>query len=428
MPMAGLRGPRARDCDRARHWRRRPPARRRRLAHGDDALDSVHSPALVHHLRPCTTTGWPAGFVRTTARTVSCRTSSRPPRCSARSHPPRPARCMPGPAQFCYDTMTTARARQLGGDRQRRRLRVDRCRPGDRGRRTAGHTPCADRPGHHVTADAFGGSCYLNNAALAAQALVDGGHERVAIIDIDAHHGNGTAAIFYDACRRASTGRCTSTPVPAGSPTSSGHAAEIGDGCWGRCDASTCRWHPGAVTSEFLDGGRAARRDSPGARVDRPGCLTRRRRCRRRPREPAAGSPLTDMRRAGAILLRGAGPTHRGRTGGWLPPPDTRWPGRVLPARRPVSKQSGGIASRSDRPHVRSLVAAGRPAPGRARHRPAPRDRGGPSDDPGDLARRPRAQPCRQLSSPSTRTPSGSSPWPRRTGRREVAGGRSRGT
>ena len=53
-------------------------------------------------------------------------------------------------------------------------------------------------PGHHVTRSAYGGSCYLNNAAVAAQALRVAGHERVAIVDVDAHHGNGTASIFYD--------------------------------------------------------------------------------------------------------------------------------------------------------------------------------------------------------------------------------------
>jgi acetoin utilization deacetylase AcuC-like enzyme len=52
-------------------------------------------------------------------------------------------------------------------------------------------------PGHHVTRSAYGGSCYLNNAAVAAEALRVGGHERVAVIDVDAHHGNGTASIFY---------------------------------------------------------------------------------------------------------------------------------------------------------------------------------------------------------------------------------------
>jgi acetoin utilization deacetylase AcuC-like enzyme len=49
-----------------------------------------------------------------------------------------------------------------------------------------------------VTRSAYGGSCYLNNAAVAAESLRRAGHERVAIVDIDAHHGNGTASIFYD--------------------------------------------------------------------------------------------------------------------------------------------------------------------------------------------------------------------------------------
>jgi acetoin utilization deacetylase AcuC-like enzyme len=47
-----------------------------------------------------------------------------------------------------------------------------------------------------VTRTAYGGSCYLNNAAVAAQALRDGGATRVAILDVDAHHGNGAQAIF----------------------------------------------------------------------------------------------------------------------------------------------------------------------------------------------------------------------------------------
>jgi acetoin utilization deacetylase AcuC-like enzyme len=53
-------------------------------------------------------------------------------------------------------------------------------------------------PGHHATRDGFGGSCYLNNAAVAAEALLAGGARRVAIVDIDAHHGNGTQSLFYD--------------------------------------------------------------------------------------------------------------------------------------------------------------------------------------------------------------------------------------
>jgi acetoin utilization deacetylase AcuC-like enzyme len=57
---------------------------------------------------------------------------------------------------------------------------------------------CTRPPGHHVTRTAYGGSCYLNNAAIAAQYLRDRGVERVAIVDVDAHHGNGAQSIFWD--------------------------------------------------------------------------------------------------------------------------------------------------------------------------------------------------------------------------------------
>ena len=53
-------------------------------------------------------------------------------------------------------------------------------------------------PGHHAARDLFGGYCFLNNAAIAAQAARDGGAGRVAILDVDFHHGNGTQDIFND--------------------------------------------------------------------------------------------------------------------------------------------------------------------------------------------------------------------------------------
>ncbi len=56
---------------------------------------------------------------------------------------------------------------------------------------------CCRPPGHHATRSAIGGSCYLNNAALAAAALGDALGGPVAVVDVDAHHGNGTQAIFY---------------------------------------------------------------------------------------------------------------------------------------------------------------------------------------------------------------------------------------
>ena len=88
---------------------------------------------------------------------------------------------------------------------------------------------CATRPaGHHAGADFMGGYCFLNNAAVAAQALLAHGHQRVAVLDVDYHHGNGTQSIFYD---RADVlfvsihgDPCTEYPFYLG------HADETGEG------------------------------------------------------------------------------------------------------------------------------------------------------------------------------------------------------
>ncbi|MDP9250730.1 MAG: histone deacetylase family protein [Chloroflexota bacterium] len=54
-------------------------------------------------------------------------------------------------------------------------------------------------PGHHAAKGMFGGYCYLNNAAIVAQWLVShGGARKVAILDIDYHHGNGTQQLFWE--------------------------------------------------------------------------------------------------------------------------------------------------------------------------------------------------------------------------------------
>ena len=57
---------------------------------------------------------------------------------------------------------------------------------------------CCRPPGHHVTRGAYGGACYLNNGAIAAERLCRALGGPVALLDLDAHHGNGAQSIFWE--------------------------------------------------------------------------------------------------------------------------------------------------------------------------------------------------------------------------------------
>ena len=52
-------------------------------------------------------------------------------------------------------------------------------------------------PGHHAARSMYGGYCFFNNAAIAAEAVVRVTGERAAILDVDYHHGNGSQQIFW---------------------------------------------------------------------------------------------------------------------------------------------------------------------------------------------------------------------------------------
>jgi acetoin utilization deacetylase AcuC-like enzyme len=83
-------------------------------------------------------------------------------------------------------------------------------------------------PGHHAGRNLIGGYCFFNNAAIAAQSMVDRGAQRVAILDVDFHHGNGTQQIFWEC---GDVLYVSLHGDPAGSyPYFSGHATERGSG------------------------------------------------------------------------------------------------------------------------------------------------------------------------------------------------------
>lgn len=82
-------------------------------------------------------------------------------------------------------------------------------------------------PGHHACRDRAGGFCYLNNAAIAAEDLARNGW-RVAILDLDVHHGNGTQDIFYNRADVLTVS--LHTDPHAFYPFFRGHAPETGIG------------------------------------------------------------------------------------------------------------------------------------------------------------------------------------------------------
>jgi acetoin utilization deacetylase AcuC-like enzyme len=83
-------------------------------------------------------------------------------------------------------------------------------------------------PGHHAAREMYGGYCFFNNAAIVAESLVLKGARRVAILDVDYHHGNGTQHIFWE---RGDVLYVSLHADPARAfPYFSGHADEVGAG------------------------------------------------------------------------------------------------------------------------------------------------------------------------------------------------------
>jgi acetoin utilization deacetylase AcuC-like enzyme len=104
-------------------------------------------------------------------------------------------------------------------------------------------------PGHHAARSMYGGYCFFNNAAIAAEAIVRATGERVAILDVDYHHGNGTQQIFW---RRGDVRYVSIHADPDRAyPYFLGRADEVGEGD-GAGENLNLPLHGGATNAEYL--------------------------------------------------------------------------------------------------------------------------------------------------------------------------------
>jgi acetoin utilization deacetylase AcuC-like enzyme len=162
----------------------------------ESALTTVHEPSLVEYLAGAWDEWEAAGLTVDPGQDRVVPYLFPHPSLFSGRPPHRAAAITARAGQFAYDTMTligpgTYRAARAAVDAAvtAAELVLDGA--------PAAYA-CCRPPGHHATRQSFGGSCYLNNAAAAAARLRDAGAAPVAVLDVDAHHGNGTQAIFWD--------------------------------------------------------------------------------------------------------------------------------------------------------------------------------------------------------------------------------------
>ena len=163
--------------------------------HGDEALYAVHDPELVAFLEGAWDAWTAAGLHEDPGQDLVTGYIFPTPGLLAGVEPRVPTALPARAGAWAFDTMTP-----IGpGTWVAARAAVDAALTAVDlvldGSPTA--YACCRPPGHHVTRSAYGGSCYLNSSAVAAQHLRDRGAARVAVLDVDAHHGNGAQAIFW---------------------------------------------------------------------------------------------------------------------------------------------------------------------------------------------------------------------------------------
>jgi acetoin utilization deacetylase AcuC-like enzyme len=164
--------------------------------HDDAALLAVHDAGLVDFLRTAWTNWEAEGYRADPGQPDVVGYIFPTPGLLAGLEPRVPQSLAARTGSWCFDTMTTVGAGTWDAARAALDAALTAADLVLGGARAA--YACCRPPGHHVTRSAFGGSCYLNNAAIAAQYLRDQGASRVALLDVDAHHGNGAQAIFAE--------------------------------------------------------------------------------------------------------------------------------------------------------------------------------------------------------------------------------------
>ena len=150
-----------------------------------EILASVHDPAYLSYLERIYPAWRAAG--RPAAGVV-------PTSFAGRGLGALPAALLGQPGYYCFDAQTPVVGGTLAAARGAARCALTGAELLLEGH-PAAYALCRP-PGHHAGRALYGGYCYLNNAAVAAARL--GRENRVAILDIDYHHGNGTQDIFYD--------------------------------------------------------------------------------------------------------------------------------------------------------------------------------------------------------------------------------------
>ena len=160
--------------------------------HGIEPVGWLHDPDLVHFLETAwdewTATGATGPLFPDTIMHAGLRPESGPT--------PEPTDIGARMGYWCFETFTPIVAGTYAAARDAVDVALtgaDILLDGER----AVYALCRP-PGHHAGARIFGGSSYLNNAAIAVEHLRRATGERVAVLDVDLHHGNGTQQLFYE--------------------------------------------------------------------------------------------------------------------------------------------------------------------------------------------------------------------------------------